>query len=61
MQRYRVELRDCYAGIDETELDRVVLDLPEPWQVVPHAEQALRAGGTILGLHAERHPGDATA
>jgi tRNA (adenine57-N1/adenine58-N1)-methyltransferase len=48
LQRYRVELRDCYAGIDETDLDRVVLDLPEPWQVVPHAEQALRAGGTVL-------------
>ena len=48
LQRYRVELRDCYAGIDETDLDRVVLDLPEPWQVVPHAEHALRAGGTIL-------------
>jgi hypothetical protein len=25
-------------------LDRVVLDLPEPWQVVPHAARALRPG-----------------
>lgn len=46
--RYRVELRDCYAGIDERGVDRVVLDLPEPWQVVPHAEQALRPGGLLL-------------
>jgi tRNA (adenine57-N1/adenine58-N1)-methyltransferase len=46
--RYRVELRDCYEGIDETELDRVVLDLPEPWQVVKHAEQALRPGGILV-------------
>lgn len=46
--RYRVELRDCYEGIDERELDRVVLDLPEPWQVVPHAEKALRPGGILL-------------
>jgi tRNA (adenine57-N1/adenine58-N1)-methyltransferase len=29
----------------ERELDRVVLDLPEPWRVVPSAGRALRAGG----------------
>jgi len=46
--RYRVELRDCYEGIDETDLDRIVLDLPEPWNVVPHAEKALRAGGILV-------------
>lgn len=46
--RYRIELRDCYDGIDETDLDRVVLDLPEPWQVVPHAEKALHTGGILL-------------
>jgi tRNA (adenine57-N1/adenine58-N1)-methyltransferase catalytic subunit len=46
--RYRVELRDCYEGIDETDLDRVLLDLPEPWQVVPHAATALRPGGIVV-------------
>lgn len=49
MSRYRVELRDCYDGIDETDMDRVVLDLPEPWRVVPHAALALRPGGIIVG------------
>ena len=44
---YRVELRDVYEGIDETGLDRIVLDLPEPWQVLPHAQEALRSGGII--------------
>ncbi len=48
VERYRVELRDCYTGIDETELDRVVLDLPEPWQVVPHSVGALRPGGILV-------------
>nr|WP_249419877.1 tRNA (adenine-N1)-methyltransferase [Rhabdothermincola salaria] len=48
MSRYRVELRDCYDGIDETDLDRVVLDLPEPWRIVPHAEKALHSGGILL-------------
>jgi len=46
--RYRVEIRDSYEGIDETDLDRVVLDLPEPWQVVKHAARALHPGGIFL-------------
>ncbi len=45
---YRVELRDVYAGIDETGLDRIVLDLPEPWQVLTHATHALRSGGSSV-------------
>jgi tRNA (adenine57-N1/adenine58-N1)-methyltransferase len=44
---YRVELRDVYQGIDETGLDRIVLDLPEPWQVLAHATTAMRSGGII--------------
>ncbi len=48
MTRYRVEIRDCYEGIDETDLDRIVLDLPEPWRVVPHAETSLHPGGILL-------------
>lgn len=48
LDRYAVELRDCYDGIDESDVDRVVLDLPEPWQVVPHAETALRPGGILV-------------
>jgi tRNA (adenine57-N1/adenine58-N1)-methyltransferase len=48
LSRYRVELRDCYEGIDATGLDRVVLDLPEPWRVVSHAARALRSGGILV-------------
>jgi tRNA (adenine57-N1/adenine58-N1)-methyltransferase len=44
---YRVELRDVYEGIEETGLDRILLDLPEPWRVLPHAERALRPGGIL--------------
>ena len=46
--RYHVELRNCYEGIDERELDRVVLDLPEPWNVATHAAEALRPGGILV-------------
>ena len=45
---YQVHERDVYEGIDEDDLDRVVLDLPEPWRVLPHAARALRPGGILL-------------
>ena len=48
LERYRVEERDVYDGIDETDLDRIVLDLPEPWRVVKLAEQALHPGGILV-------------
>jgi tRNA (adenine57-N1/adenine58-N1)-methyltransferase catalytic subunit len=45
---YRVEVRDVTERIDEADLDRVLLDLPEPWRVLRHAAQALRPGGILL-------------
>jgi tRNA (adenine57-N1/adenine58-N1)-methyltransferase catalytic subunit len=48
LQRYDVHIRNCYDGIDEVDLDRILLDLPEPWRVVPHATAALRPGGILL-------------
>jgi tRNA (adenine57-N1/adenine58-N1)-methyltransferase len=46
-QAYTVHERDVYEGIDEADLDRIVLDLPEPWRVVKHAEAALPPGGIL--------------
>jgi tRNA (adenine57-N1/adenine58-N1)-methyltransferase catalytic subunit len=43
-----IEVRDAYDGIDATDLDRILLDLPEPWRVVKHAAGALGAGGILL-------------
>ena len=43
---YRVELRDVYEGIEERGLDRIVLDLPEPWRV----RRPCR-GGPAVGRH----------
>ena len=48
LDRYQIQLRSSYDGIDETDFDRVVLDLPEPWQVIPHAVKALRPGGIFV-------------
>ena len=46
--RYLVEQRDCYEGIEVDGLDRVALDLPEPWRVAPHAARRLRPGGLLI-------------
>jgi len=40
--------QDIYVGIPDRPLDRIVLDVPEPWRVVEHATVALREGGILL-------------
>jgi tRNA (adenine57-N1/adenine58-N1)-methyltransferase len=40
-----VRPQDIYAGLEERELDRLLLDLPEPWRLVEPAAAAVRAGG----------------
>jgi len=40
--------KDVYEGIEEHELDRILLDLPEPWRVLEHAEESLLCGGILL-------------
>lgn len=39
---------DVYLGVEERDFDRVLLDLPEPWQAVPQAKAALRPGGIVF-------------
>ncbi len=50
----RLYRKNAYEGIDLPEdglpFDRLVLDLPEPWQVVPHAVRVLRSGGIYLSF-----------
>ena len=56
---HTVVVADVYeSGFAETEVDRMLLDVPEPWQVTDYAAEALRTGGilaayipTILQVH----------
>ena len=43
-----LKLGDIYLGAEEREIDRVLLDLPEPWQAAPMAKLALRPGGIVF-------------
>ena len=52
-----VEVRDVYEGIEERDLDRIVLDLPEPWRVVKHALESLRPGRHPARVPAHDPPG----
>lgn len=45
-----IKNQDVTQGIDETNIDAVILDLATPWQVVPHAYNALRGSGTLVSF-----------
>jgi tRNA (adenine57-N1/adenine58-N1)-methyltransferase len=47
-----VELKnkDITEGIDESEVDAVILDLATPWLIVPHAYNVLKSCGTIVSF-----------
>ncbi len=45
-----IRVRDIYEGIEEREVDRVVLDVPEPWQAVAGVGDALTMGGILLSF-----------
>lgn len=48
LERYHVQVRDAYDGIDDTGFDRMIFDLPEPWRLVKDAESAMRPGGILV-------------
>jgi len=43
-----LKLGDVYLGVEERDMDRVLLDLPEPWQAAGAAKSALRPGGIVF-------------
>ncbi len=45
---WSVKVGDIAEGIAEADVDRVVLDLPEPWRILDAAADALHTGGILL-------------
>jgi tRNA (adenine57-N1/adenine58-N1)-methyltransferase catalytic subunit len=45
---WSLKIADISTQLDETEIDRVILDLPEPWRALDAVRRALRPGGILL-------------
>jgi tRNA (adenine57-N1/adenine58-N1)-methyltransferase len=45
---WTVRMGDVAMELDERDIDRLVLDLPEPWQVIERAWHSLTPGGILL-------------
>ena len=46
-ENLEMRLGDLFEGVPETDVDRMVLDLPEPWHAVGAATDALSTGGIL--------------
>ncbi len=51
MRNIKLKNKDVCEGIDETDVDLISLDLPEPWRVIKHAEKALKPGGFLVSYN----------
>ena len=45
-----MKIKDITLGIDQKDIDAVILDLAVPWLVIPHAYEALRPSGTLVSF-----------
>jgi tRNA (adenine57-N1/adenine58-N1)-methyltransferase len=45
---WTIKLRDLYEGFDETGVDRIFIDLPEPGRALDVVARALRPGGVLV-------------
>lgn len=51
LEKYaEIKNRDIIQGIDEKELDAVILDMATPWLVIAHAYSALKGSGSLVSF-----------
>ena len=48
LKNIAAKLHDIYTGIPVKKVDLITLDVPEPWEVIKHAEKALNVGGWLV-------------
>ena len=50
LRNVKIKVGDVREGIEEKEVDLVLLDMPEAEKVVAHAYSALKSGGFVVGF-----------
>ena len=48
---WEIKLRDASSGLDEKDVDRIVIDVPDVVSVLPAAVEALRDGGILVAYN----------
>jgi tRNA (adenine57-N1/adenine58-N1)-methyltransferase len=47
---WRIHIADAFAGFMEREVDRIIVDLAEPWRLLDRVAEVLRPGGVVTGF-----------
>jgi tRNA (adenine57-N1/adenine58-N1)-methyltransferase len=45
-----IKNKDITEGVDETDMDAIILDLATPWLVIPHTYNALKGSGLLVSF-----------
>ena len=48
LKNVKIKNKNVYEGINEKNVDLVVLDLPEPWKAIDSAKKSLKVGGFLV-------------
>ena len=48
LKNVKIKNKNIYQGADEKDIDLLVLDVPEPWNAIRTAENALKVGGFLV-------------
>ncbi len=48
LKNHKIRNKDIYEGINERNIDAIILDLPEPWKAIVSAKKALKIGGFLV-------------
>lgn len=48
LKNIKCEVHNVYEGFPQKDADLITLDLPEPWNALPHAKESLKIGGFLV-------------
>ena len=48
LKNVKIKNKNIYEGVNEKNIDLIVLDLPEPWKAIGSAKKALKVGGFLV-------------